>query len=502
MVPKLLSLLSGAAAFAPAARRWARLLDEDFDGAAREGAAALEVLPDLADVARLRPRCSTASTESSGGDPPRAAFEPAYEAFRLAAVMNPGDSAEARDELARIKELCAQLDGDAAETTPRPSDAASRGSFREMSGARRPAATDARRRWRTKRSASPSARALCNTGRTADGWESGAAAKLYHREADWPEGEVVPYQVRLDDGTLIYAPLDVDGCVRLRPSDGLDADAARRALASGAARRGADARVRPRPARVRLVDRGDAVGASFRAWPAEMRFISPLNQQGWTNSFDLNAVAQDTSPAYALHTQHPSGAEYARYLEALVAEAALDVGTDAVALPTARRRRLRRRTRRRGGIDETIRARFVVWAAGEFQYPREGPCPGRSTASTTRGSLVGDLEGDERRGARGGFDVVAAWREAEAPLAAGRSTAAGRRAGAPGDELVVHTAHPPVLRDGFEGAGTCPASPRVPRGIVADAICRGLGRETKTAVAGLRQATWPTCPAASHGGVR
>ena len=52
------------------------------------------------------------------------------------------------------------------------------------------------------------------------------------------------------------------------------------------------------PARVRLLERSDAVGASFRAWPEEMRFISPsFNQQGWTNSFDLNAVAQDTSPA-------------------------------------------------------------------------------------------------------------------------------------------------------------------------------------------------------------
>ena len=148
MVPKLLSLLSGAAAFAPAARRWARsapralrgvaraagddglslraerlkslLLDEDFDGAAREGAAALEVLPDLADVARLRGRAllDPLLDKVIGGDAvDAAAFEPAYEAFRLAAVMNPGDSAEARDELARIKELCAQLDGDAVETT-------------------------------------------------------------------------------------------------------------------------------------------------------------------------------------------------------------------------------------------------------------------------------------------------------------------------------------------------------------------------------------------------
>ncbi|KAH8077331.1 hypothetical protein JL720_10053 [Aureococcus anophagefferens] len=431
---------------------------------------------------------------------------------------------------------------------------------------------------------------MCNTGRTADGWENGAVVKLYHREADWPEGEVVPYQVRLDDGTLIYAPLDVDGCVRLRPSDGLDADVV--VVGAGASGVGTAVALTRAfgldPARVRLVDRGDAVGASFRAWPAEMRFISPsFNQQGWTNSFDLNAVAQDTSPAYALHTQ-PSGAEYARYLEALVAEAALD----------------------------TIRARFVVWAAGEFQYPREGPVPGSEhCVHNSRVASWATLEGDERvviggyesgvdaavnlaragkratvlastatwnvqtpdpstelapytarcprrrrrglraqaqapraapraarrGGARGGFDVVAAWREAEAPLTAGSlrtAVAASEPPGAPGDELVVHTAHPPVLATGFEGSvaaaardlfdladedgGGCLAgalltaedeSTKVPGvflvgpsvvqgdlsfcfvykfrqrfGIVADAICRGLGRETKTAVAGLRQA--------------
>ena len=29
------------------------------------------------------------------------------------------------------------------------------------------------------------------------------------------------------------------------------------------------------PSRVQLLERSDAVGASFRAWPEEMRFISP-----------------------------------------------------------------------------------------------------------------------------------------------------------------------------------------------------------------------------------
>jgi hypothetical protein len=53
-----------------------------------------------------------------------------------------------------------------------------------------------------------------------------------------------------------------------------------------------------------LLERGEAVGTSFRTWPEEMRFISPsFNQQGWANSFDLNSVAYGTSPAYTLHTR-------------------------------------------------------------------------------------------------------------------------------------------------------------------------------------------------------
>ena len=70
--------------------------------------------------------------------------------------------------------------------------------------------------------------------------------------------------------------------------------------------------------RVVVVERGAQVGESFRRWPKEMRFISPsFNQQGWTSSFDLNSVAHGSSPAYSLHAQHPSGAQYADYLAEL-----------------------------------------------------------------------------------------------------------------------------------------------------------------------------------------
>ena len=68
------------------------------------------------------------------------------------------------------------------------------------------------------------------------------------------------------------------------------------------------------------------MGESFRQWPEEMRFISPsFNQQGWTKSFDLNSVAYGTSPAFTLHAEHPTGAQYANYLYTLATKAKLNV---------------------------------------------------------------------------------------------------------------------------------------------------------------------------------
>jgi len=153
------------------------------------------------------------------------------------------------------------------------------------------------------------------------------------------------------------------------------------------------------PARVRLLERGDAVGASFRAWPEEMRFISPsFNQQGWTSSFDLNAVAQDTSPAYALHAQHPSGKQYADYLAALAADASLDVrlGTEVRSVEKLADGDFDVRVRA-GGADNIMRTRFVVWAAGEFQYPSTGDLPGAEhCVHNSKVESWAGLPGDER----------------------------------------------------------------------------------------------------------
>ena len=151
------------------------------------------------------------------------------------------------------------------------------------------------------------------------------------------------------------------------------------------------------PSRVLLIERGEAVGDAFRRWPKEMRFISPsFNQQGWTSSFDLNSIAHGTSPAYSLQTEHPSGHEYADYLGQLARGAELRVRTltEVVSVQPVGAKgssplfsvEVRSKAGAGGGgakkakANEKLSARYVVWAAGEFQYPR---------ASASSGAIAG-----------------------------------------------------------------------------------------------------------------
>ena len=60
----------------------------------------------------------------------------------------------------------------------------------------------------------------------------------------------------------------------------------------------------------------NTIGSSFSAWPKYNRFISPSFCGNFFNAVDLNAISPDTSPAFSLQTQHPSGEEYAAYLQA------------------------------------------------------------------------------------------------------------------------------------------------------------------------------------------
>ena len=119
------------------------------------------------------------------------------------------------------------------------------------------------------------------------------------------------------------------------------------------------------------------IGGSFRRWPNEMRFITPSFPSNSFGTLDLNSVAIGTSPAFTLECEHPTGKQYADYLTSVVEYFHLPVqtGIDVKSLsPLAG-----------GGFElETssgrLKASTVIWAAGEFQYPRLRPFHGAEHA--------------------------------------------------------------------------------------------------------------------------
>lgn len=60
----------------------------------------------------------------------------------------------------------------------------------------------------------PGDRVLC----AYEGWTAGTVVQQWYRESDFEPGEVAAYQVELDNGALIFAPCDVDDCVRRLPT--------------------------------------------------------------------------------------------------------------------------------------------------------------------------------------------------------------------------------------------------------------------------------------------
>ncbi|MEH0021922.1 MAG: NAD(P)/FAD-dependent oxidoreductase [Desulfobacter sp.] len=112
----------------------------------------------------------------------------------------------------------------------------------------------------------------------------------------------------------------------------------------------------------------EAVGASFRRWPEEMRFITPSFPSNAFGIVDLNAVNPSTSPAFSLSEEHPAGRQYARYLDAMARWDDLPVRTGVdVRSVSCKNEGFSLETN-----DGTYTARFIVWAAGELQYPQKG----------------------------------------------------------------------------------------------------------------------------------
>jgi putative flavoprotein involved in K+ transport len=126
-----------------------------------------------------------------------------------------------------------------------------------------------------------------------------------------------------------------------------------------------------------LIIERSAIGASFTRWPRGMRLITPSFPSNSIGMLDLNAIAIGTSPGYALEIEHPTGKAYAAYLQSVANYFDLPIlcDTEVIAMEVADG----------GGVEAsgepadrfalqttqgTIRARHVIWGAGEFQFPR------------------------------------------------------------------------------------------------------------------------------------
>lgn len=134
------------------------------------------------------------------------------------------------------------------------------------------------------------------------------------------------------------------------------------------------------------------VGASFSAWPDETRFITPSFPSNSIGMLDLNSIAIGISPAYSLQVEHPTGAEYAVHLQSIAEHFKLPVREDTNVM---------RVTKvgddfRVDTTEDTLRARHVIWAAGEFQYPHLNVFAGSELCQhTAMVASYEELEGDE-----------------------------------------------------------------------------------------------------------
>jgi thioredoxin reductase len=141
-----------------------------------------------------------------------------------------------------------------------------------------------------------------------------------------------------------------------------------------------------------VLERGEKVGASFSRWSKGMRFITPSFPSNSFGAIDLNSVTLKTSPAYSLKTEHPTGEEYAKYLQAISNLYELHIETN---IEVESIKPLSNGFSIKTNRDVEIPARFVIWAAGEFQFPRTNGFDGAEHCK--HNSLINDwseIEGD------------------------------------------------------------------------------------------------------------
>lgn len=108
------------------------------------------------------------------------------------------------------------------------------------------------------------------------------------------------------------------------------------------------------------------IGSSFLNWPKEMKLITPsFTGQGF-GALDLNAITPGTSPAYSFRKEHLSGKEFGEYLSLLANHFKLNIEENQLVSNVQKsdgKFTLETET-------ETWTCDALIWATGEFNFPR------------------------------------------------------------------------------------------------------------------------------------
>lgn len=113
-----------------------------------------------------------------------------------------------------------------------------------------------------------------------------------------------------------------------------------------------------------VLERGQ-IGQTFVDWPTDQTFLTPSFTGNGFGATDLNAVHPETSPAFSLGVDYPTGAQYARYLRSVVKHFRVPVLDQSDVTAVAQHEQGFELQCSRG----PVLARSVVWAGGEFHDP-------------------------------------------------------------------------------------------------------------------------------------
>jgi len=203
---------------------------------------------------------------------------------------------------------------------------------------------------------------------------------------------------------------------------------------------------------VGVVERG-AIAETFSRWPEALTFLTPSFTGNGFGATDLNSVHHETSPAYSLGVDYPTGPEYARYLRGVARHFEVPVLSETEVLTVEVWDGLFSVDTTRGPVN----SRTLVWAGGDYHDPLQPRFSG--------GSLVDHSTTADAWSPRGGAVAVIGGFESGIDIAC-HHVANGC------DVLVVDPEHP-----WDAGTGSDPSfklSPRTRRKLVSAQQAGGL----------------------------